>query len=165
MDENIIISSVISLVIAFIGAIVSVWSSKHQVNSQIESLRQTQFTEIVKKRIEVYPKLWNIVLRYTTNWDIEGRPHDTSWVSSFLSAINECHAEIGVYFSQSVYEKFCNLRKALSDLEKKSRSGGKITEQDIRNISDIFSGKDGTPGLATQLKNDLGSYRDTLIQQ
>ena len=155
----------ISSGIAILGLIASVWTSKQQVKSQIESIRQSQFTEIVKKRAEVYPRLWNIVLTYTSNWNIEGKPHDASWVSGFLSAINECHAEIGVYFSQPVYEKFCELRKALVTLEEKSKSGGKITQQDVDEVSIIFSGCDGLLGLATHLKNDLGSYGYAAIQK
>lgn len=104
-------------------------------------------------------------LAHTINWNIEGKPHDTDWVSGFLSEINQCNAEIGVYFSQPVYEKFHELRTTLVQLEKKSKSGSEITQQDVDDVSDIFKGQDQTPGLATHLKNDLGSYRYAAIQQ
>ena len=159
------LSALISLVIALLGVIVSVLTSRQQVSSQIESLRQSQFTEILKKRIETYPKLWAIVLTHTSNWNIAGKPHDSEWVSGFLSAINECHAEIGVYFSQSVYKTFHELRTALVDLEQKLKPGEKATQQEVNEISAIFSGRNHSPGLATHLKNDLGSYGYAAIQE
>ena len=164
MDST-LLSALISGMIAIISVVVSVSISRQQLKSEFESLRQSQFTEILKKRIEVYPKVWDIVLTYTINWNIEQKEHNRKWVSEFLSAINECHAEIGVYFSQAVYRKFHELQTELIDLERKFIKEGKITQQDIDRVSVVFIGTGQTLGLATHLKNDLGSYGYAVIQE
>ncbi len=182
--DSLIIATIISGVVALIGVIVSVittrWSIKlntreidikakeldttlKKLEAEFEAIRQSQFSETLRKRSEYYPKLWGCIREFTTNWDSD-KPKDSRWVKTFLSALNKVDAEGGVFFSEAVYEKFHELQYALYNLEVIHPPAKKISLDDLEKIDRIFRGGNGKIGLATYLKDDLGSYRDISIQ-
>ncbi len=184
MDSSVIaalISGAIAILGVFVSLITSRWqiglqkkeldlktreldSAAKQLQSELESLRQTQFTEILKKRLDVYPTVWTSVIKYTLNWKTQNKPRDHEWVEGFLKQLNICNAEGGVFFSQAVYERFNELRNTLIKIETKLAEGKHIDEWDLKMPDRIFLGENGEGGLATFLKDDLGSYRNAVIQ-
>jgi hypothetical protein len=185
MFDSTIIAAAISGIIALIGVIASLAVARQQsalqdkelalkakeienltqrFEAEFESLRQTQLTEVLRKRIDTYPKLWKVLITYTTNWGIAQNPRNLEWVKSFLAALNECNVETGIFFSERVYKKFFDLRAALIKLEQKMSTGQALDEQDFWLPDRICLGSDGEAGLSTYLKDDLGSYGNTAIQ-
>jgi hypothetical protein len=138
-------------------------SAAKAIESEIESLRQTQFTEILRKRIETYPKLWALLLKYNRHWKMSKRPRDANWAKEQLSALNDINGEIGIFFSQDVYEKFAAYRNALVKIESSLSAGDRVPPEELDALEAMIVGKTGSPGLATSLKNDLGSYREIAI--
>jgi hypothetical protein len=59
-----VIAGVVSLVVAFL-------TTRSASRSTTSQLQQTQFKEIITKRIEMYPKLWRIHIHFETNWSLE----------------------------------------------------------------------------------------------
>jgi len=192
--EASIIAALISAVVASVGVFVSILSSRWAINlktkeldlknnelvlkikefgtttkklaNDLEAIRQSQFSETIHKRAEIYPLLWSTIRKYTTNWDDEKKPKDLLWVKEFLANLNQVDSEGGVFFSQAVYEKFhalqlflFQLKEQLSEAETKS-----VRLKDLEYIDTIFRGQQNSPGLAAYLKDDLGSYRDLSIQ-
>lgn len=135
-----------------------------KLHSELEVLQQTQFTEILKKRLEVYPKIWEIVMTHTLNWQSNNKVRDYQWVKEFLEQLTACSAEVGVFFSQAVYVRYIDLENILINLEKKLSEGVKVEEFELFMPDRIFVGENNDGGLATFLKDDLGSYRDAIIQ-
>lgn len=185
MDTS-IIAALISGFIALLGLIASFVISRSQIKlqseeialkqqefstatkrleSELEMLRQTQFVEILRKRIEVYPRLWSTVLKYTINWSIEKKDRDYLWAKSFLLDLNLVNNEVGIFFSQSVYETFHELRMTLIEIEDKLALNETVTPSLLERPNHIFAGDGYKKGLATFLKDDLGSYRSSIIQQ
>jgi hypothetical protein len=72
-----------------------------ELRAQAESMRQTQVTEIIKKRIDTYPLLYEIISVYGRNWEIAGKVRDRECASSFLNALIENNAKNGAFFSQN----------------------------------------------------------------
>lgn len=185
--DSAVISAIIAAVVATLGVIASVISARRSLNIQakdlelkakeldataqklagdLESVRQSQFAETLRKRADYYPKLWSAIRAYTTNWDDNHKPKDSVWVKDFLAALNQVDTEGGVFFSQAVYERFHELQLFLFTLkERLSESDNKVVGlSDLGHIDSIFRGRPGSPGLAAFLKDDLGSYRDLSIQ-
>jgi len=129
-----------------------------------EAMRQTQLTEIVKKRIETYPALYEIISVYGRNWEIEGKARDHAWVSSFLMALIENNAKQGAFFSQRVYDWNGKLRAFLEDFRMELAPGITAPHGEIQKLYDIIegprlpSGYDRGHGLGTYIKDELGSY-------
>lgn len=71
-----------------------------ELTAQAEAMRQTQLTEIVRKRIETYPAFYEILAVYGRNWEIEGKSRNQEWAASFLKALIENNARNGAFFSQ-----------------------------------------------------------------
>jgi hypothetical protein len=182
-----IIAAIIAAVVASLGVFVSLLSTRWTLNFKIkeldlknsefgmamqkiktdlEAIRQSQFSEIINKRAEIYPLLWSTIREYTTNWDDEKKAKDLLWLKEFLTSLNQIDSKGGVFFSQAVYERFHELQQFLFTLKEQIT----ITENKAVNIKDldqidtIFRGKPGSIGLAAYLKDDLGSYRDISIQ-
>jgi hypothetical protein len=138
-------------------------SAKRLIN-EMESLKQSQLTSVLQKRLETYPKLWAVLVEYCINRKMLRIPRDGSWAKEFLRALNDCNAEIGIFFSQSVYYNFVQFRSALSQIETKYANGEEVSQAELDFLDSLWYGADGMPGLATKLKDDLGSYRSMIIQ-
>ena len=61
-----LISATVSLIVGIVTAIVTARIARWQVQSKLDELTQTQFKDLVAKRIEVYPRLWDIAQTFTS---------------------------------------------------------------------------------------------------
>jgi len=128
-----------------------------------ETMRQTQLTEIVKKRIETYPALYEIISVYGHNWEIVGKAREYAWVTSFLMALIENDAKHGAFFSQIVYDWHGKLRVFLEDLRRELTPGRMAANDEMQKLYDIIqgpvlpSGDVRGPGLSTYIRDELGS--------
>src|SRR5262245_62761687 len=81
------------------------------------------------------------------------------WIANFSK-----HQFISVVLGcQTVYEHFNAYRAALVRIESKLSSGDEVFINELDALEAVATGKEGKPGLASFLKNDLGSYRDIAI--
>ena len=153
-----LISAVVSL---SIGAL-SFFASRWQVDRQ---LQQSQMASILAKRIETYPKLWSIHIRYETNWAFDGKPKDRAWAEKYLAELREFNDEHGLFFSQKLYEKFGELRGYLMQAIVNTKAGEVVDPTLTSKIRlSVYGENKEKPGLSTFLKDDLGSYRGTALQ-
>lgn len=151
-----------ALIAGVVSLVVAVLTTRSASRSTTNQLLQTQFKEIIAKRIETYPKLWRVHIRYETNWTLEGKPKTREWAEEYVAALNEINLDGGLYFSQAVYAKFGELRRALYEAIASTEPGELVPgTQEIRLI---VYGRGGQPGMSTHLKDDLGSYRHALLQ-
>lgn len=134
--------------------------------SRTESQRQGQLQEVLRARITSYPILWSHIVEHTINWPHHRRERDAKWAIEFLEAIDEWYAANGVFLSEPSYRRFHEFRSCLSRLARRLHEGEVATFDEYREVYEVFSGSEGSQesGLATQLKNDLGSYRNVAIQ-
>lgn len=136
----------------------------YELQKEMTILHQNQLQDILKKRIEVYPHLWEII---TVHWQhFDNNKKDRSWCKTFINELKRCNEQYGVYFSQAVYEQYhafyMELKKIMLELE---TFGGIIDNTQISTIDLLWYGNEKYGlGLASQLKNDLGSYKIALIQ-
>ncbi len=184
MDST-VLAALISGAIAVIGVFVSLITARWQIGlqkkeldlkareldtatkqlySELESLRQNQFTEVLKKRLSVYPSVWATVTKYTLQWKAENKQRNHEWAKDFLKELAFCNTEAGVFFSQAVYERFNELCNTLLKIETQLATEKRVDEQELYMPDRIWVGTNGEGGLATFLKDDLGSYRDAAIQ-
>ena len=91
MDEK-VIAALIAGVVSLTVGVISFFATRSKVRSE---MTQTQFRDILKKRIEVYPKLWSISIRYETNWTIEDKPKDREWAQQYLEELSAFNVEGG----------------------------------------------------------------------
>jgi hypothetical protein len=190
--DNTIISALIAACVTIIGVIFTYITTKQQlriqskdmdlkkdqldlerkkivnisndVQKEITILHQNQLQEILKKRIEVYPYLWETVTIY---WEhCENNKKDKKWCSEFLNALKRCNEQYGVYFSEAVYTQYHTLFYELKGIYIDLRMLDTIIDKNhIEKINILWYGSDKYGlGLASQLKNDLGSYKIALIQ-
>lgn len=155
--------------VALIAAVVSVLATLLTNRATARTGRsaiQTQYQEIIKKRIEFYPKLWKIMIHYETNWTLAGQPMTREWAQEYAHELNEFNLDGGVFFSQSVYAAFFQLRQHLHDAIRETQPGAEVTRDLTSRILQVTSGDvEYGPGLSTHLKNDLGSYRSVVLAQ
>lgn len=163
-----VLAALIAVIVSLFGVVASFFSSRWQLKTALqkleldfESLRQTQLRDILAKRMEAYPKLWSVILTYDLNWQLERKVIDKEWAKEFLTKLNQCNADYGVFFSQSVYSRFVEFREALINIERKLSNNEKA---DIQALGAIATGDKVKPGLGTLLKDDLGSYMPTVFQ-
>ena len=136
----------------------------YELQKEMTILHQNQLQDILKKRIEVYPYLWEII---TVHWQhFDNNKKDINWCKTFINELKRCNEQYGVYFSQAVYEQYhafyMELKKIKLELE---TFGGIIDNTQISTIDLLWYGNEKYGlGLASQLKNDLGSYKIALIQ-
>ena len=152
-----IVAAIVAGVVSVIGGVITYLSLRHEVH-------QAQFKDILTKRIELYPKLWHIHIQFETNWTFEGRPKTREWAEEYVSALNEFNLEGGLFFSQSLYEKFFELRDRLYKAIHRTQPTELVAESLTEEIRRIVYGNDG-PGLSTYLKDDLGSYKQVTLQR
>jgi len=136
-----------------------------KLQKDFETIRQAQFSETLRKRLDSYPKVWGVIHNFTINWN-EDSPRDLHWVESFLTSINQVDTEYGVFFSEAVYQRFRQLQDLLFEMKQRlSKNPTKpVSFVELKMVDTIFRGSPRTPGLAAFLKDDLGSYRDLSIQ-
>lgn len=158
-----ILSPILAALIAgVVSLLVTRASTRAASRSKSDELLQTQFKEIITKRIETYPKLWRVHIHYETNWTLEGKPKTREWAKEYVAALNEVNLEAGLYFSQALYTKFFALRRLLYEAVNETEPGAEVL--DPLPIRLVVYGGNGEPGMSTHLKDDLGSYRFSLLQ-
>jgi hypothetical protein len=165
MDDPRIIAAIVSTAVAaVVGVITAVLTVRWQYRAKLIELEQTQLKEVLLRRLDAYARLWQLLLSYGRNWEIEGKQRDAGWAKEFLQRLNACNAEWGVFFSQAVYEKFHEYRTALTAIESKLAAGNTVPEAEFHRLTAISTGNDRVLGLGTQLKADLGSYRSMALR-
>ena len=193
MVDSQIIAAVIAVIISAFGVLLNFWVSLKRLKEKKEELgtqlkiqfdkmknevalkqreleqelliiRQEQLTEILKKRIEVYPKLWAINLKYWHNWNLLEKTHDKIWINNWLVEFNEFNELNGVFFSQELYKKFVELRYLLIETKKILDNNDQISQEILLQINEVILGKSG-PGLSTIMKDDLGRYSEIFLQK
>ncbi len=166
MDERIVVALIAAGVSMLVG-IVTVLATRAGV---IRQLRQAQLGQILQKRIEVYPILWSINIRYLTNWKLDKKLQDREWAENYLRELNAFNIDNGLFFSQKLYGKFVKLREYLTAAVEKTPAGGEVLKKQTSLIWEEVYGKKNkppkkpTPGLSTFLKDDLGSYSGASLQ-
>jgi hypothetical protein len=155
---TILVSTVVSLTIGLLSYFASKWQTEKQ-------LQQSQLASILAKRIETYPKLWSIHIRYETNWTNNKKAKDRAWVEKYLSELNEFNIENGLFFSQELYEKFFDLRENLLFAQESTPKGKLVDSNLTEKIRNIVYGDKNSSGLSTILKDDLGSYSGAALQK
>lgn len=131
----------------------------------LDTSRQTQFQEIIKKRIEFYPKLWKIHISYETDWTLARKTKTREWAIEYLDRLAEFNREGGIFFSQAAYVKFFELRHVLHHAVDETAPGQEISPELAFRIRDaVYGSRLSGPGMSSHLKDDLGSYRAAELQ-
>ena len=173
------IPTVISSLIAIIGVYVSFRTAKSQIKlksksienevlkieTELESLKQSQISKILDKRIEVYPILYKTLLTFHRHWLYERKPINGVWSKNFINEINKFNEDHGVFLSQPAYNSFNELRGLLIEMDFKLSRGKIASEDEMGKLDDIILGKENYPGIGAFLKDDLGSYSIAAIQK
>jgi len=164
-----IAAALVAGIVSILVGLISYFSSRFTVLSNVSALRhqveQTQFQDVITKRIDLYPKLWRIHIHYETNWDLEEKPKTREWAQQYVTELNEFNLEGGVFFSQDLYVKFFDLRSQLYEAIKETEPNGTVNPSRAEAIREVVYGTEGDPGLSTHLKDDLGSYRSVTLQR
>ncbi|MFD8739861.1 hypothetical protein ACFV06_33805 [Streptomyces sp. NPDC059618] len=155
-------------VVALIAAVVSVAGTLLTVRATVRTNHnaavQTQFQEIIKKRIECYPGLWKIHIRYETNWTLSGQPKTREWAEQYAQELMNFNLDGGVFFSQPVYIKFHELRSHLQHAVESTQPGAEVSPELTHKIrQSVYGGPGYGPGISTHLKDDLGSYQSASL--
>jgi hypothetical protein len=163
--------AVIAAVVALLGSALTLLAARWQVNSKVDELTQGQFKDVLAKRIEVYPQLWSIAQTMLSDWEREQKTIDSVWARKLLRDLMDWHARYGVLLSQGSYVTFAALRHGALQLVRKRDDGYVPTIADLQMLDRINTRGDSTKpsndplhlGLATWLKNDLGSYKTPFL--
>lgn len=161
MDPRVTAALVAGVVSVVVG-VVSYFSNRAAVRHEVH---QTQFKDILAKRIELYPKLWRIHICFETNWVLEDKPKTREWAQQYVSALNEFNLEGGLFFSEDLYGKFGELRSVLYDAIRSTNPNGIVNEALANRIRSVVYGSQGVAGLSTYEKDDLGSYKSVTLQR
>jgi hypothetical protein len=175
--DPLVLSALIAGTVSFCGAVLTLIAARGEANikskeieyvakrmaADLEALRQSHLHEITKRRIDAYPHLWKVLLTYNFNWKVVGRLRNAEWAQEHLQALNQVNADIGLFFSQRVYEQFNLYRARLIQIDRDFSEGRHVNESAFDALEEIITGRNGQPGLASYLKDDLGSYRDALL--
>jgi hypothetical protein len=134
--------------------------AQQQINAQLDEVRQTQFKDILAKRIEVYPKLWQILQASLSDRLRTGESVNKRWAKQLLQGLLAWHSQNGIFLTQASYSRFAELRAEVLTIYRKCEKGQQPTNNDLERLDVIWSGdaSKNKSGLATELKNDLGSY-------
>jgi len=136
------------------------------IELHLETLKQNQLSEIVKKRINVYPKLWKIIISYGTEWVFEEKKYDIEWAKNYRNELREYNKEYGVFFSQEVYNSFFYLRQGLTKIIKKHTLNNTISQSECAKLYElIINITTMCEPLSVVMKDDLGSYSKSIIQE
>jgi hypothetical protein len=160
-------SAVISGLVAFLIARAQIRVKMRELDNRIESLRQDQLRDVLRARIDTYPTLWDHLVAHTVNWPYRKSKRDRKWAIEFIGAIDAWNAANGVFLSEASYQKFNELRACLSRIARGLPRDEVLPFEEYEKVYRIFIGdrRARRPGLATQLKNDLGSYSRAVIQR
>ena len=148
MDEK-LVAALIAGVVSLTVGVISFFATRSRVRSE---MTQTQFRDILKERIGIYPRLWSINIRYETNWTNEGKPKDRDWAQQYLEELNAFNVEGGLFFSQSLYLRFVELRTALMQATTDTEDGHVVNKKLTTKIRNIVYGE-RRPGLSTKIRN------------
>lgn len=157
--------AVVAAAASLIGALLTFAAAYWQLRVKVDELLQSQFKDIIAKRIEAYPKLWRIPQEQLSDWERLRKPLSVEWARTLLDSLIEWHAEYGVFLSQHAYEAFATLRQDAVELVRRCDQGYAPELDDLQKMDRIYyAGYQGHNGhwhlpLATCLKNDLGSYK------
>ncbi len=162
--DNKLAAALIAAAVSVVGSALTLLGARWQLKSKLSELEQTQLKEVLEARLKAYPELWRILQAQISNWRMEGKLADGYWAQKLYEDLNSCHAAYGVLFSEDVYKSFCEVREAASRLAKTYGPQQEVPAEDVLELDRIWSGK-GKPGLATQLKDDLGSYRAAITRK
>lgn len=148
-----------ALATALIASAVSIVSTLITVRTasraNLDTSRQTQFQEIIKKRIEFYPKLWSIYISYETDWTLARKAKTREWAIEYLAQLADFNREGGIFFSQAAYVKFFELRRVLHQAVDETAPGEEISPELAAHIgATVYGSKLSGPGLSTHLKDD-----------
>ena len=135
---------------------------KESYQQNQESLTGGALSALTLKRIELYPKLWRVIITYGKNWKFNGNVHDGEWANKFLKEINDCNCECGVYFSKDVYLSFHKLRSKLHEISALCGKDDWLSDMQINEVNILLYG-DKEAGLCALLKDDLGNYKETKL--
>jgi len=136
-----------------------------KMENELESLRQSQISKILDKRIEAYPIVYKTLLKFHRHWLYERKPIDGNWSRNFLTELNKFNEDYGVFLSQPAYNCFAELRGLLIEIDFKLSRGKIASEHEMETLDNIILGKENSPGLGSFLKDDLGSYSVAAIQK
>ena len=100
-----VIAAAVSLVGTVLTTVFTVLVARWQIRAKLDELTQTQFKDVMAKRIEVYTQLWAIVQTFTSDWKRAGKAVDDDWARTFFDRLNGWHVQYGVFHSQHAYEK------------------------------------------------------------
>jgi hypothetical protein len=164
-------AALIAAVVAIIGYLFTRWQTRAELKSKINELTQTQLKDIIAKRIEVYPKLWQIVQTQLSDWERVQKLANPQWeptklwAQNLLSKLMEWHQFYGVFLSQPSYTAFSKLHNEVLELVRTcNRENRSPSIQEFQALDLIYyHGFDGELPLATCLKNDLGSYKTAVL--
>jgi hypothetical protein len=145
-----IVAGGVSVIVAAITALITLWATRMRIDADILSL---QLRDVLAKRIDAYAKLWSLLQSNVSDRIIERKQPTVEWLKEFLETLNACHAEIGVFLTQEVYAKFFEFRQAVIEIGTASATRP-LSWNDMQRLEEIWS----RDGLATNLKNDMGSY-------
>jgi uncharacterized membrane-anchored protein YhcB (DUF1043 family) len=133
------------------------------LNARMETARQEQMAEILKKRAETYPKLYEITAKYGRSWELRGKPRNLQWCDDFLEDLLINNEQNGAFFSNTVYRWYGDLRDHVVSIRDKLSDGGSASDDDVRILYDIIRGPMipgkpvRSPGLGSYIKNELGA--------
>lgn len=113
-------AAIIAGVVSVVVGVISYLSNRSAVRHEMQ---KAQFKNIIAKRVELYPKLWRIHIRYETNWVLEGRPKSREWAEEYVSKLNEFNLE-GECFSRRAYTGSSSNCRLSSTRQFKKRNQG-----------------------------------------
>jgi len=135
------------------------------INKKMMVMQQEQLRDVLMKRLETYPKVWSSIQKYWQHWCYDNKKLDIDWANNFLKELYECNELCGVFFSEPVYRRFHEFRSEVRLIRQELQSGKKLENYHRQLLDKIWFGDSiDSPGLATELKNDLGSYQLSAIQ-
>jgi hypothetical protein len=161
-----VIAAVVAGLAATVGIpLAGIFSHRSAMATVRREVQQTQFGEVLKKRMQVYPRLWRIHIFYETNWVLDQKPKTGAWAREYRDALNDLNLDGGVFFTQDLYEQFFLLREQLDEAARETPPDEIVASQRVVTIRSIVYGEPGRSGMSTIEKDDLGSYRSVEIQR
>ncbi len=161
MDDK-LAAAIVAALVSILGSVLTLLAAHWQVRSKLSELEQGHLKEVLDGRMKAYPELWRILQARVSNWRMEGKRATGDWAATLYADLNACHANYGVFFSEPVYEAFREVRETTRKLATTYGPHEDVPAEAVRELDEIWSGRE-KPGLATELKDDLGSYRPTII--
>jgi hypothetical protein len=117
---------------SLIAALLTFAAAYSQLRVKVDELLQSQFRDIIAKRIEAYPKLWRIPQERLSDWERLQKPITDEWARALLDSLIEWHVEYGVFLSQDAYEAFSALRQEAVALVRRCDQGESPELEDLQ---------------------------------